>query len=133
MPITGSGITDTTYFNQNFPFSVFSVYAQDQIKIIKNLNFSAGLRYDHYSVFGQAVSPRLALVYKYSSSSLKLLYSQAFRIPNIYESFYESYDSHKTNPDIRSEMIHATEIAWSHKLPGSFYGSLYRFTIDVPC
>jgi outer membrane receptor for ferrienterochelin and colicin len=126
---------DTTYFNQNFPFSTFSVYAQDQIKIAKNLMMTAGLRFDSYSVFGHALSPRLALVYKYNeASSVKLLYSQAFRIPNIYESFYESHNSQKTNPDIRPEKIRATEIVWSHKLSGSFYGSLslYRFsTIDL--
>lgn len=123
---------DTTYFNQNFPFSFFSIYAQDQIKIVKNLNFSAGLRYDHYSVFGQAASPRLALVYVYSkASSLKLLYSQAFRIPNVYESFYASYNSHKTNPDIKSERIRATELTWSHKLPGSFYGSLSLYSFSI--
>jgi iron complex outermembrane receptor protein len=96
---------------------------------------TAGLRFDQYSVFGHALSPRLALVYKYNeSSSVKLLYSQAFRIPNIYESFYESHNSQKTNPDIRPEKILATELVWSHKLPGSFYGSLslYRFsTIDL--
>lgn len=122
---------DTIYFNKNFPFSFFSFYAQDQIKIVKNLNFSAGLRYDHYSVFGQAVSSRLALVYSYSkASSLKLLYSEAFRIPNVYESFYEAHDSHKTNPDIKSERIRATELIWAHKLSPSFYGtlSLYRFS-----
>jgi outer membrane receptor for ferrienterochelin and colicin len=126
---------DTTYFNQNFPFSSISVYAQDQIKIVKNLMLTAGLRFDGYSVFGHALSPRLALVYKYNeSSSVKLLYSQAFRIPNIYESFYESHNSQKTNPDIRPEKIRATELVWSHRLPGSFYGSLsvYRFsTIDL--
>jgi outer membrane receptor for ferrienterochelin and colicin len=126
---------DTTYFNKNFPFSSFSVYAQDQLKIIKNLTLTAGLRFDQYSVFGHALSPRFALVYKYNeSSSIKLLYSQAFRIPNIYESFYESRNSQKTNPQIRPEKIRATELVWSHKLPGSFYGSLsiYRFsTIDL--
>ena len=66
-----------------------------------------------------------------STSSLKLLYSEAFRIPNFYEAYYESYNSHKTNPDIGSERIRAIEIAWSHKISGSVFGnlSLYRFTI----
>ena len=124
--------SDTTYFHQNFPFSFFSLYAQDQIRIIKNLNISAGLRYDSYSVFGQDLSPRLALVYSYSdASSLKLLYSGAFRIPNMYESFYEAYDSHKTNPNIKSERIRATELAWSHKLTGSFYGTLSLYTFST--
>ena len=45
---------DTTYFNQNVPFSFFSLYAQDQIKLLKNLNLTAGLRYDQYSVFGHS-------------------------------------------------------------------------------
>jgi iron complex outermembrane receptor protein len=122
----------TSYFNQNYPFSFFSVYVQDQIKIVQKLNLTAGLRYDQYSVFGHAASPRLALVYKYSDvSSVKLLYSEAFRIPNLYESFYESNNDHKTNPDIRSEKIRALEIAWSHKISGSFFGSLslYRFSV----
>jgi outer membrane receptor for ferrienterochelin and colicin len=122
---------DTTYFDKNFPFSFFSVYAQDQIRIVNNLNLSVALRYDRYSVFGQATSPRIGLVYKYSdASSVKLLYSEAFRIPNMYESFYESYNSHISNPDIKSERIRATELVWSHKFLGSFLGnlSLYRFS-----
>jgi iron complex outermembrane receptor protein len=122
----------TTYFNHNHPFSFFSIYAQDQIKLAKNLSLTAGLRYDQYSVFGHNASPRLAVVYRYSeTSSLKLLYSEAFRIPNFYESYYESLNNHKTNPDIRPERIRATEIAWSHKISGSLYGnfSVYRFTM----
>jgi len=123
---------DTTYFNQNVPFSVFSLYAQDQIKLLKNLNFTAGLRFDQYSVFGHAASPRLALIYNYSgSSSIKLLYSEAFRIPNFYEAYYKSYNVHKINPDIKSERIRTAEITWSHKISGSVFGnfSVYRFTI----
>jgi outer membrane cobalamin receptor len=123
---------DTTYFNRNVPFSFFSIYGQDQIKLVKNLNFIAGLRYDQYSVFGHAASPRLALVYKYSgSSSVKLLYSEAFRIPNFYEAYYESYNNHKINPDIKSEKIRTAEITWSHEISRSVFGNLsvYRFTI----
>lgn len=124
---------DTMFFKRNFPYSYFSVYTQDQFNIVKNLNITAGIRYDHYSIFGQALSPRLALIYRYSvSSSLKLLYSEAFRIPNIYESFYEAILSQKSNPDIKSEKIRTLEFNWSHKLSGSFIGtfSIYRFSIS---
>jgi outer membrane receptor for ferrienterochelin and colicins len=122
---------DTTYFNHNFPFSFFSFYGQDQLTIAKNLNFTAGFRYDKYSVFGGAFSPRLALTFKYSSaSSLKLLYGEAFRIPNVYEAFYESYNSHEKNPGIKPEKIRTIELAWTQKIMGSLYGSmsLYSFT-----
>lgn len=123
---------DTTYFYKNFPYSFISLYAQDQVRLVKNLNFTAGLRYDHYSVFGQAVSPRLALVYTYSTASyLKLLYSGAFRIPNIYEAFYESYGFHFSNSDIQPEKIRTAELAWSQKLSGTFYGTLSLYTYSV--
>jgi outer membrane receptor for ferrienterochelin and colicins len=120
---------DTTYFDKNFPYSFFSFYGQDQIRLVKNLNLTAGFRYDHYSIFGQALSPRLALVYNYSdASSLKLLYGGAFRIPNVYESFYESSNSQKRNPDIKPERIHTAELAWSHKLTPDLYGTLSLYS-----
>jgi outer membrane receptor for ferrienterochelin and colicin len=122
---------NTSYFKVNVPFSSYSLYAQDQFKIIKNLHLTAGIRFDQYSIFGHALSPRLAMIYKYSSSSsLKLLYSEAFRIPNLYESNYKSLNSHKINPDIRSERIRTIEFAWAHKISDSFIGNLsvYRFT-----
>jgi outer membrane receptor for ferrienterochelin and colicin len=116
---------DTTYFNHNFPFSFFSFYAQDQIRLVKNLNLTTGFRFDNYSIFGHAFSPRLALVYNYSdASSLKLLYGGAFRIPNVYESFYESFNSQKRNPDIKPERIHTLEMEWSHKLTPNLFGTL---------
>jgi iron complex outermembrane receptor protein len=124
--------SDTTYFNKNFPFSYYSISAQDQFKILNNLTLTAGLRYDHYSIFGHSTSPRIALVYKYSSaSSLKFLYSEAFRIPNMYESFYESFNDQESNPNIKPEKIRAAEFSWSNKLSGSVSGSLslYRFSI----
>lgn len=121
-----------TYFNKNFPFSFFSMYVHDQFTIVSNLNFTAGLRFDHYSIFGNAASPRLAMVYTYSNaSSLKLLYSEAFRIPNMYETFYESENNHKSNPDIKPEKIKAIELVWGNQINEKFYGSLsiYRFTM----
>jgi len=120
------------YFNKNFPFSFFSLYTHDQFTITRNLTFTGGLRYDHYSIFGHDFSPRAAIVYKYSeASSLKLLYSKAFRIPNIYESFYASENDHKSNPDIKPEKINAFELAWGHNINEQLYGSLslYRFTM----
>jgi outer membrane cobalamin receptor len=122
----------TIFFYKNRPSSFFSVYSHDQFTIAKNFTFTAGLRFDHYSVFGQSVSPRTALVYEYSkASSVKLLYSEAFRIPNIYESFYESANTQKRNPDIKPEKIRTFELTWGHEINEKLYGSLslYRFSM----
>jgi iron complex outermembrane receptor protein len=120
------------YFNNNFPFSFFSFYVHDQFSISDNMKVTGGLRFDHYSIYGQSLSPRLAAVYTYSdASSLKLLFSEAFRIPNMYESFYESEGLHKNNPDIKPEKIRSIELAWGHRFSENFYGSLsvYRFNM----
>jgi outer membrane cobalamin receptor len=120
------------YFNSDFPYSFFSLYAHDQLTLLKNLKLTGGLRFDTYSRFGNALSPRAALVYEYSkSSSFKLLYSEAFRIPNIYESYYESLNSAKSNPGIKPERIKAFELTWGHRISEKFYGSLslYRFNM----
>lgn len=119
-----------TYFNKNFPFTFFSLYVHDKLSVFDNLNVTGGFRFDHYSIYGQSLSPRLAVVYTYSdASSLKLLYSEAFRIPNMYEAYYESEGSHKSNPDIKPEKIKAIELAWGHRISENLYGSLsvYRF------
>jgi outer membrane receptor for ferrienterochelin and colicin len=118
------------YFNDNFPFTFLSLYAQDQFKILDNFILTGGLRFDQYSIFGNSLSPRLSMVYQYSDvSSVKILYSEAFRIPNIYESFYRAQDDHESNPHIKPEKIRSIELAWGHKISDSFYlsASLYRF------
>jgi len=121
-----------TFFYKNSPFSFFSLYLHDQFTIVKKLNLTAGLRYDHYSIFGQAASPRLALVYEYSdASSVKLLYSEAFRIPNMYESFYQSENVHVSNPGIKPEKIRSFEIAWGHKINENIYGSISAYYFRI--
>jgi outer membrane receptor for ferrienterochelin and colicin len=120
------------YFNKDFPYSFFSLYGHDQFTLLKNLTLTGGLRFDTYSRFGNALSPRAALVYEYSkASSVKLLYTEAFRIPNIYESFYESLNSAKSNPNIKPERIKTFEIAWGHRISEKLYGSLSLYDFKM--
>jgi outer membrane receptor for ferrienterochelin and colicins len=51
------------YFNDRRTSNIFSVYAQDEIHLRKNLVLNLGLRYDRYSTFGGTVNPRAALIY----------------------------------------------------------------------
>ncbi|MGB4293175.1 MAG: TonB-dependent receptor [Bacteroidales bacterium] len=120
------------FFDKNFPYSIFSVYFQDQFEIISNLKLTAGFRYDWYSVFHDAITPRIALVYNYSEKSvIKVLYNEGFRIPNIYEAHYESEGFHKHNPDIKPEKINAGEIAWINQISKSLTGSVSVYTYDI--
>ena len=93
-----------------------SLYAQDEYQALKNLIINAGIRYDHFSTFGDTVNPRLALIFQpWEPATLKFLYGQAFRAPNAYENFYES-TINKRNPALGPETIRSYEWVWEQKL-----------------
>lgn len=61
-------------------------FLESQINLTRKLTLDAGVRYDHYSSFGNTVNPRVGLIYKPAeATAIKLLYGQAFRAPNEYE------------------------------------------------
>jgi outer membrane receptor protein involved in Fe transport len=87
-----SGVdTDTprTYLSSSSPFAVSAGYAVLDLKPLPWIHLSAGARLDHYTTFGDAVSPRASLILKPTASDvLKLLVGRAFRAPSIYELYY---------------------------------------------
>lgn len=64
----------------------WGIFIQDEYSITSQLTFNAGIRYDYYSVFGDTVNPRLALIYNpWNTTTFKLLYGTAFRSPSQFE------------------------------------------------
>lgn len=125
---------DTTYFNQNFPFNVFSLYVQDEYEAMEDLSFTLGIRRDQYSTVGSSTTPRAAIVYRPGrSGALKLLYSEAFRAPNLYEVNYEDpIAGYKSNPALKPEKIRTAEIVWEQRLSEEFLGvaSFYHYEME---
>lgn len=68
----------------------FGAYVQSELSLRSNLLLNTGLRYDHYfGSFGGTANPRIGLIYNPAPrTTLKALYGQAFRAPNVYERFY---------------------------------------------
>ncbi len=123
---------EDVYLIDDFPFTVYSFYAQDELQITQNLALTAGLRADHYSDAGTAVTPRGALVYHpLRSSTLKVLYGEAFRAPNRWELYYEEPTEFKRNPDLKPERIRTLELVWEQRLTEGLFGtvSLYDFRV----
>ncbi|MGE5479616.1 MAG: TonB-dependent receptor plug domain-containing protein [Chloroflexota bacterium] len=120
------------------PNKVYSIYAQDQHQALEDLSVTLGLRYDDYSLINfKNVSARAALVYNaWDDGALKLLYNNAFRIPNIYELFYTDLDGAMPNPDLKPEIIHVLELLGEYKFnenlwgTASIYGYRYNDLID---
>ena len=66
--------------------NVAAVYYQIDIPIIHNLTFSQSGRYDHYSDFGGAFSPRFALRYQpVQALTMFASYNRGFRAPTFVE------------------------------------------------
>jgi len=68
--------------------TVLGVYVEDLVSAPFGLTFVAGGRFDRYSDFGQAISPRAGAVWSQNALAVKLFYGWAFRAPT----FQELYD-----------------------------------------
>jgi len=111
---------------------VYSLYAQYQAELMKNMNFTAGLRYDKYTDFGDSLNPRFALVYIMAEdTSLKMLYSSAFRAPSKVELDTINNPYIHGNSKLDAEKINTYEIILMHHFnTQSISFSLYRNEIS---
>ena len=87
------------------------LFAQDDIRVLDDLIFSAGLRLDqHHMLDGLQLNPRFGLIWNpLSSTTYKLLYSSSFRAPNVFERDYQLGSSNLPNPYLREERIKSYE------------------------
>ncbi len=98
------------YLNDRRTSSIWGVYAQDEIRLRRNLVLDLGLRHDQYSTFGGTTNPRGALIYTpLEKTTLKLLYGQSFRAPNAYELYYTS-PGQEANTQLKPETVKTTEL-----------------------
>jgi outer membrane receptor protein involved in Fe transport len=89
------------------------------------IKIEAGARYDAYSTFGKAFSPRGAIIVRPTDAdNVKLLAGQAFRAPSTYETFYFFYQGQKQNPDLKPEHMASAEIEYSHAFGATITGLL---------
>ncbi len=97
------------YLDDRRQSKVWALYAQDEFRLRKDIIINAGVRYDHYDTFSGTTNPRFAVIYTpQEKTSLKLLYGQAFRPPNYFESYYNT--SNITGPPLNPETIKTTEV-----------------------
>jgi len=109
--------------------SIWAIYLQDEVEILKKLTLTAGIRYDHYDTFGGTTNPRLALIYKPLEGTIfKLLYGEAFRAPSAFEFFYNDGGlSLKSNPALKPEKIRTYELVYEQYLGDHLRSSLSGF------
>lgn len=90
------------------------LFLQDVWTISNNLELTAGARYDHYSDFGGALNPRLAMVWQSTDRlTTKLMYGEAFRAPSYLE-LYALTAATTPNPDLVPEKSRTWDLSFSY-------------------
>lgn len=109
---------EPVYYDKDTPYSVTSVYLQDEYQILPNASVVLGLRHDRSSRAPGSTTPRAGVVYHpTSTTTLKGLYGQAFRTPSIYELFWDNSDiGFRGNPVLKPEQIQTTEVVVEQRL-----------------
>ena len=105
---------------------------QDEWNFARAWEFTAGVRYDHYSDFGDTVNPRIALVWetRYDLTS-KVMYGQAFRSPSFAESYLKNNPIAFGNPDLAPETIDTYELAFDYRPFNSLKTAVSFFAYDI--
>ena len=124
----------TVYLDDRRDTFSWGMFIQDEYSILESLKLNAGLRYDHFSTFGESVNPRFALIYRpVPATAIKYLGGTAYRAPNAYELYYNDGDiTQKANPNLENERIASHEIVWEQIFSEIYTGtlSLYRHKIE---
>lgn len=108
---------DSVYFDRNFPYSVTSLFLQDELQVSSQFALITGMRYDQYSWSKGSLTPRIGVILNpFSTSTLKLLHGSAFRSPNVYEMHYADPGFAKGNRALKPEKITTSELIWEQTL-----------------
>lgn len=96
--------------------------------------FHVGIRYDHNSIYGHSVNPRISLIYKPGGqAAIKLIYGEAFHEPDP-RSLWGGWNGRRANPDMKPEKVRNMELNLLYKT-GNFlqeviaYYALYNNVI----
>ncbi len=108
------------HLDSNVTQDAAGLYAQDQWRLSSAVQLTTGLRLDHVRGFAPALSPRAVLALRPDErESLKLMWAQSFRTPNLYERFYDDGGVSQIAPDhLKPERLNSVEAAWEHVLRG---------------
>lgn len=110
-------VTNTEYvFLPDSSRTVYFLSLQDEWQFARDWEVTAGLRYDHYSDFGNTFNPRVALVWAVRHNlTTKLLYGRAFRAPSFIEQFSINNPVALGNPNLDPETIDTIELAFDYR------------------
>lgn len=106
------------------------LYLQDDMHLTEDWELVLGARYDRYSDFGDALTPRLGLVWQATDRlTAKLMYGEAFRAPSFQELYAETSFT-LPNADLQPERSATWDLAFSYAASQDLRLNLNLFHYD---
>jgi len=127
-PVNGLGVgpIHKTYLTLN-------TYLLAEWQAAEGVRLHGSLSWFQHELFGQRVSPRLALVWRLTRRDVvKAIYSEGFRPPAVSEAFFDDQTDYIPNPDVRPETVRSAEARYERRLAagvqltGSVFWNDYR-------
>lgn len=119
MPVPLGSITDVSdsaAFVREENRRINYVFVQDEWSFARDWNLTAGVRYDHYSDFGDTTNPRAAIVWQTDYNlTTKFLYGRAFRAPSFAELYNINNPVALGNSGLKPETIDTIELAFDYQ------------------
>ncbi|HEV8122680.1 MAG TPA: TonB-dependent receptor [Gemmatimonadales bacterium] len=112
------------------PFSVVSLYAQEDWQVTPKLSILAGFRHDMNSVTSSATTPRIAAIYDpWKGTTLKAMYGQAFRAATPLE---DGTRLTGATGHLSPERLQMAELIWIQRLTEglALTSSVYQYRVD---
>ncbi|GAX62128.1 outer membrane receptor protein [Candidatus Scalindua japonica] len=134
-PPTIGPLSSLTDFSHDFPFTrrsatrqIWSLYLQDEWNITKDVDFTFGVRYDHFTRFDSTTNPRAGLIWRFiEDAHLKLLFATAFRAPNFNELFFANNPIEIGNSNLDPEKINTFEVGLGYNFTEHVRGNVNYF------
>jgi outer membrane receptor for ferrienterochelin and colicins len=100
-----------------------AAFGEAELNPTGKFSFNVGGRLDFYNLYGTALSPRVAAMYfPAASTSLKYIFSHAFRAPDPYDEFYvDQVDITATNQSLKPEDINTHTALVEHEFSPSLH------------
>lgn len=113
----------------HFTNDLQSFYVQDEWKIGSDWIMTGGLRYDHYSDYGDILSPRIGLVWSLPGTdlTLKALYGRGFRGTSLLDREAINVPSIRGNSTLKPEKLDSYELVFDYRPRDDFLARLNLF------
>jgi outer membrane receptor for ferrienterochelin and colicins len=116
----------------NVPDRTIAPFVQEEWRLSSRWKASAGLRFDSSHNYGGSLSPRVALVYQRSPTTVyKAIYGSPYRNPSAFEKYFSDNETLVANLNLRAERAKTTELSAERKFGSRLTGlvDLYQYTI----